>query len=192
VDLSIVVLSSRVRGWWPLQVCWLLVLLIWPTLFILVRCMWALEHVVWPSARKDMPTVSVDWAELLHSPLSPSTVTTLFLPCHWCHPNWLHVPDVVSVPWFLEEWKLKYLYSVLRTIKLPNRQGKTVAFQWVPSHIGLHGNETANLLAKKRNHTSKQTPLNFETIKRLIKQKNTRKILQGSYCLIQQDTVAKH
>jgi len=43
-----------------------------------------------------------------------------------------------------------------RTIKL-NRQCKTVAFQWVPLHVGIHGNETADLLAKKRNHTSKQT-----------------------------------
>jgi len=44
-----------------------------------------------------------------------------------------------------------------RTTKLLNRQGKTVAFQWVLSHIGIHGNETADLLAKKGNHTSKQT-----------------------------------
>jgi ribonuclease HI len=36
-----------------------------------------------------------------------------------------------------------------RTIKLLNRQGKTVAFQWVLSHIGTHGNKTADLLAKK-------------------------------------------
>jgi len=79
-----------------------------------------------------------------------------------------------------------------RTIKLLNRQGKTVAFQWVPSHIGIHGNETADLLAKKvTTLQNKRTPLNFETIKRLIK-KNTRKILPGSHCLIQQDTVAKH
>jgi hypothetical protein len=45
-------------------------------------------------------------------------------------------------------------------------------------------------IGKKRHHPSKQT--NFETIKRLIKGKNTRKILPGSHCLIQQDTVAKH
>jgi alkyl hydroperoxide reductase subunit AhpC len=25
-----------------------------------------------------------------------------------------------------------------RTIKLLNRQGKTIAFQWVPSHVGIH------------------------------------------------------
>jgi len=36
-----------------------------------------------------------------------------------------------------------------RTIKLLNRLGKTVAFQWVPSHVGIHGNERANPLAKK-------------------------------------------
>ena len=79
-----------------------------------------------------------------------------------------------------------------RIIKLLNRQGKTVAFQWVPSHVRIHGNESANLLAKKGTTLqNKQTPPNFETIKRLIKQKTT-KILPGSHCLIQQETVAKH
>jgi len=36
-----------------------------------------------------------------------------------------------------------------RTIKLLNRQGKTVTFQWVPSHVGIHSIEPANLFAKK-------------------------------------------
>jgi len=50
-----------------------------------------------------------------------------------------------------------------RTIKILNRQGKTIAFQRVPSHVG---NETADLLAKKSHHTSKQT--NFtQTLKQL-------------------------
>jgi len=44
-----------------------------------------------------------------------------------------------------------------RTIKLLNRQSKTIAFQCVPPHVGIHENETADLLAKKRHHTSKQT-----------------------------------
>jgi hypothetical protein len=62
-----------------------------------------------------------------------------------------------------------------RTIKLLNRQGKTVAFQWVPSHVGIHGNETAELLAKKgATLQNKHTSPNFETIKRLIKQKNKK------------------
>jgi hypothetical protein len=62
-----------------------------------------------------------------------------------------------------------------RTIKLLNREDKTVAFQWVPSRVGIHGNETANLLAKKgATLQNKHTPPNFETIKRLIKQKNNR------------------
>jgi len=56
-----------------------------------------------------------------------------------------------------------------RTIKLLNRQGKRVAFQWVPSHQPT---------GKKRNHTSKQTPLNFETIKRLIKRKTQENFSQ--------------
>jgi len=63
-----------------------------------------------------------------------------------------------------------------RTIKFLNRQGKTAAFQWVPSHIGIHGNETAYLLAKKGTTLqNKQTPLNFQTSKRLIKQKTQKK-----------------
>ena len=36
-----------------------------------------------------------------------------------------------------------------RIIKLLNRQGKMVAFQWVISHVGIHDNETTDLLAKK-------------------------------------------
>jgi len=61
-----------------------------------------------------------------------------------------------------------------------NRQGKTVAFQWVPSHVGIHGNETADLLAKKATilQNKQQTPLNFETIKRLIKQRTQKKFSQ--------------
>jgi hypothetical protein len=42
---------------------------------------------------------------------------------------------------------------------------------------------------------NKHTPSNFETIKRLIKQKKKKKkteILPGSHRLIQQDTGAKH
>jgi hypothetical protein len=60
-----------------------------------------------------------------------------------------------------------------RTIKLLNRQGK--AFQWVPSHVGIHGNETADLLAKKgATHQNKHTSPNLETIKRPIKQKHKK------------------
>jgi ribonuclease HI len=62
-----------------------------------------------------------------------------------------------------------------RTMKLLNSQGKTVAFQWVPSHVGIHGNETADLLAKKGvTPQNKHTSPNFEMIKRLIKQKNKK------------------
>ena len=39
---------------------------------------------------------------------------------------------------------------VKESIKVLNRQGKTTAFQWVPSHVGIHANETADLLAKKK------------------------------------------
>ena len=52
-----------------------------------------------------------------------------------------------------------------RTIKLLNKQDKTTVFQWIPSHVGIHGNETADLLAKKGTTLlSKRTTLNCETI----------------------------
>jgi ribonuclease HI len=66
-----------------------------------------------------------------------------------------------------------------RIIKLLIKQGKTAAFQWVPSHIVTHGNETADLLAKKGTTLqNKQTSPNFETINRLIKQKTQQKFSQ--------------
>jgi len=66
-----------------------------------------------------------------------------------------------------------------KTIKLLNRQGKTVVFQWVPSHVGIHGNETADLLAKRGTSLyNKQTPPNYETVKRLIKRKTQEKFFQ--------------
>jgi hypothetical protein len=66
-----------------------------------------------------------------------------------------------------------------KTIKLLNRQGKTVFFQWVPSHVGIYGNEKADLLAKKGTSLHiKQTLPNHETIKRLIKGKTQEKCLQ--------------
>jgi len=78
------------------------------------------------------------------------------------------------------------LYSALilctqqrRTIRLLNRQGKTIAFQCVPSHVGIHRNETADLLAKKGTTLqNKQTSPNFETVKRLIKKKTQEKFCQ--------------
>jgi hypothetical protein len=65
-----------------------------------------------------------------------------------------------------------------KTIKLLNRQGKTVSFQWVPSHVGIHGNETTDLLAKKEPHLKKTHTPNFETIKRHIKQRTQQKFSQ--------------
>jgi hypothetical protein len=45
--------------------------------------------------------------------------------------------------------------------------------------MGIHGNETADLLEKKGTTLqNKQTPLNFETIKRLIKKKTQEKFVQ--------------
>jgi len=57
-------------------------------------------------------------------------------------------------------------------------------FQWIPSHVGIHGNETADLLAKKGTTLlSKRTTLTFETITRLIKQKTQEKFFQEAITL---------
>jgi ribonuclease HI len=49
------------------------------------------------------------------------------------------------------------LKEARRATTLLNRQGKTKAFQWVPSHIGIHRNETADLLG--RGDPPKQTKI---------------------------------
>jgi ribonuclease HI len=37
-----------------------------------------------------------------------------------------------------------------KLLKHPRKQNKSIAFQWIPSHIGTVGNEIADELAKKR------------------------------------------
>jgi hypothetical protein len=66
-----------------------------------------------------------------------------------------------------------------KTLKLLNKPDKTIVLQWIPSHVGIHGNKTADLLAKKGTTLlSKRTALNAETIKRLRKlKKNSSKRL---------------
>jgi len=79
-----------------------------------------------------------------------------------------------------------------RTIKLLNKQDKTIVLQWIPSHIGIHGNETADLLAKKRNHTAKQTyNTQLWNNKEAYKTKNSRKILPRGHYTIQQKNSGK-
>jgi hypothetical protein len=47
--------------------------------------------------------------------------------------------------------------------------------------VGIHGNKTADLLAKKGTTLhSKQTPLNSETIKRIIKEKTQKQFFQDT------------
>jgi ribonuclease HI len=56
--------------------------------------------------------------------------------------------------------KTQTVKEARKTIKLLNRQGNAVAFQWVPSHVGIHGNKTDDLLAKKgATLKNKLTPL---------------------------------
>ena len=72
-----------------------------------------------------------------------------------------------------------FIFSTTRVTTLLNRRGKTIAFQWVPSHVGIHGNKTADLLAKKGTTLqNKETLPNFGTIRRLIKQKTQEKFFQ--------------
>jgi len=79
-----------------------------------------------------------------------------------------------------------------KTIKVLNRQGKTVVYHWVPSHVGIHGNETADLSAKKGTSLyNKETPPNYEKIKRLIKRKTQEKFSQEA-TTSSRDTVAQH
>jgi ribonuclease HI len=76
------------------------------------------------------------------------------------------------------------VHKIRRTVKLLNKQGKTIAFLWIPSHVGIHGNETADLLAKKGTTLlSKRTEHNFKTINRLTKQKTQEKFLQEATTL---------
>jgi ribonuclease HI len=52
-----------------------------------------------------------------------------------------------------------------RATTLLNRQGKTIAFHWVLSHVGIHRNETADLLARKEPHS--ETNEHHPTLKQL-------------------------
>jgi len=73
---------------------------------------------------------------------------------------------------------------IIIIIVVISKQDKTIVFQWIPSHVGIHGNKTADLLAKKGTTLlSKRTTLNFETIKRLIKQKTQEKFFQEAITL---------
>ena len=81
-----------------------------------------------------------------------------------------HLQDVVHRKWpkmwSSGNWQIHH-NTIVSTIKLLNKQDKTIVFQWIPSHVGIRGNETADLLAKKGTTLlSKRTTLNFETIKR--------------------------
>jgi hypothetical protein len=64
------------------------------------------------------------------------------------------------------------LYIITKTLKRTLQQLtalKYVTIQWVPSHVGIHRNEIANLLAKKRNYSVQKQPNTGSTAKTIIK-----------------------
>ena len=68
--------------------------------------------------------------------------------------------------------KSKTISDVKRSLKHLQALKKIVLFQWVPSHVGLEGNEIADKLAKKGTtlHT-KETPLQADSLKKLLNHK---------------------
>ena len=58
------------------------------------------------------------------------------------------------------------------TVKLLKQSGKTVVFQWIPGHCGIHGNKQADILAKKgaRLPLPLQKPVPYYSTKRYVKQ----------------------
>jgi len=63
--------------------------------------------------------------------------------------NWVIRP--VSI--YMKISKLQILQNTCK-----DRQGKTITLQWVLSHVGIHGNGTADLLAKKAPHFKTKNP----------------------------------
>ena len=68
------------------------------------------------------------------------------------------------------------IHNIKQMLKHLQALQKTIVFQWVPSHVGLQGNELADILAKKgtKLHTS-ANPLQISTMQMLVS-KTTGKI----------------
>ena len=80
---------------------------------------------------------------------------------------------------FTSQPKSKKINDIKQALKHLQAFKKTVSIQWVPSHVGLEGNETADKLAKKGTtlHT-KETPLQAESLKELLNCKIATKYKQ--------------
>lgn len=83
--------------------------------------------------------------------------------------------------------KLSFVRTVREArvaIRQMERLGKTIHFQWVPSHVGVMGNEMADVLAKKGSnllHWNKS--LNLDSARRLISNGTQEEFLKEARAL---------
>jgi ribonuclease HI len=72
----------------------------------------------------------------------------------------------------------KSIQEIRKLLKLLGRLGKKIHFQWVPSHIDLLGNNTADDLAEKGTRLQGQhnNSFNVHTLTHLIKTRSEKKV----------------
>jgi len=65
-----------------------------------------------------------------------------------------------------------FVSEIKQALNLLKGKEKTIAFQWIPSHVGIEGNETADLLAKNgTNIQNDNEPVSSDSLKRHVFQK---------------------